>query len=82
MKQEPISYLVGSVVVITGCRSDMVLDGSTSYACRMREDTSTYWDPEVDTVCKGMVTVALGSMFFIFIYLFIFVFGKTCFGRH
>ena len=58
MKQEPISYLVGSVIMITGCRSDMVLDGSTSYMCRMNADMSTYWDPEVDTVCKGMMAQA------------------------
>ena len=53
VKQEPISYLVGSHVVITGCRSDMVLDGSTSYTCEVNSDGSTYWDPEVDVVCKG-----------------------------
>lgn len=54
IKQQPISYLAGSQVTITGCRSDMVLDGAKVYTCAVEAGQAPHWEPEMSTVCKGV----------------------------
>ena len=52
-KAQPISYLAGSMVTITGCISGYTLEGPTQYTCEDIGDGVGVWSPDVTTLCRG-----------------------------
>ena len=55
-KADPVSYLAGSAVTITGCISGYTLEGPTQYTCQNSGGIGQ-WSPQVTTRCRGKYTV-------------------------
>ena len=56
IKQEPYSYLVGSTVILLGCRDDYNLIGHDEYHC-VEESGTGRWNPDVTSYCDSQLFI-------------------------
>ncbi len=70
IKREPITYLVGYEVEITGCISGYRLEGPTVYRCISSTDGIATWSPDVTTKCYGNCPIILDVTKFTFRYTY------------